>query len=419
MYVNKHISLSKRLISGLLTCSMAISALSFDAFAISTNSTDGFDEDNIIGSTGMTITVDEEGNIIGVENSTNPSSNNKTEDKNNSSTINNNRPPSNEVDNSIDSEFNQYYSLIDDSVIQTDTLLVKTSDPDIFTDSTTVESNYKDVYILSFDSVAEAKYAYSYYVDEVDYISDLSNVFILASNNNSTDDNNDAIANLTNIDTNKNYSGYIALIDSGVNNNLANAYLSVFDDNGKDTNGHGTAMAKYIREENPNAKILSIKAFDGNTTNVANLYAAIMLAIESNVSVINLSLAGYNTEQNAIIKEAIQEALRHGITVIGAAGNYNSNAHNFIPGSVRGATIVGAVNSDFTKYSTSNYNADMYVVATSTSEATARLTGMISRNMESNADYDWDRVTTVLADADKYEGLDDSWTGTHSDKKAA
>lgn len=61
----------------------------------------------------------------------------------------------------------------------------------------------------------------------------------------------------------------------------------------------------------------------------------------------------------------------------------------------------------------------MYVVATSTSEATARLTGMISRNMESNADYDWDRVTTVLADADKYEGLDDSWTGTHSDKKAA
>lgn len=410
MQVNKLKSLSKRLVSGLLTGSMMISALSLESFTVSANNT----TQNDLPDTSLTILVDEDGNIV---QTTGGDAYNKDGDSITSSKDDVEYPvPENTLN--VDTEistitFDKYYSLIDTNAIQTDTLLVKTEDENVFTDNTEIVSNYEDVYIISFDSVAEARSAYSYYNDKVDYISDLSNVFTLALDNPSINEGDDAIANLNDININKNYSGYIALIDSGVNNGLANAYLSVFDDDGKDTNGHGTAMAGYIRQENPDAKILSIKAFEGHTTNVANIYAAIKLAIESKVSVINLSLAGYDTEQNAIIKDVIREALSAGIVVIGAAGNYNSSALNYIPGSIEDVIVVGAVNSNFTKYSSSNYDADVYVVATSTSEATAKYTGMYTAN-----NIDSKRVTKTLTDENQ-DGSGSGSTGSHSDKKAA
>ena len=202
--------------------------------------------------------------------------------------------------------FDHSYSDIDTSVVNTTDLFVQTNDSNVFTYNTTVVSNYDDIYILSFNSVEEAQSAYSYYYDKVDFITDLSNTITLSeeatetdapeedvadlSNVNTTSD--DAIANLNEI-TVSDYSGYIALIDSGCNEG---SKLSVLGDDGSDTNGHGTKMYQYIKNENPDANIVSIKAFNGSKTNIADVYAAIRLAIDSNVSVINMSFVANNIE---------------------------------------------------------------------------------------------------------------------------
>lgn len=485
-------SLFKKFTAGLLAGSLLITSFVSTAFA-----SEATTEVPVAG-TNITLTIDENGNVISYTDSTtsndatDPSTDNSSDDiSSNSSTLEEGKQDVEESNiSSTGSEnktesivFDKLYNLVDINVIQTNELLVKTSSINVFTENTNIISNYEDTYIIACSSVEEARYAYSYYIDKVDFISDLSDAFILASDNeddtnedntssetsensdiddntiseeNSSMDNSDksdnsntdesvdrlegvnesddAIANLNKVDT-SNYSGYIALIDTGATG--ADAYLSVFDDDGYDTHGHGTKMLNYIKEENPNAKILSIKAFDGRTTNAANLYAGIKLAIESRVSVISLSLAGYDIESNAIIKDVIQEALDNGITVVGAAGNYNASAYKFIPGCIDDAIVVGAINADKTKYTSSNFDADVYVVATSTSEATARYTGMFTANS-----IDEDRTTTTLANASDFSGSDDDINDnrddgndnnsnddsfeskgdivqTHSDKKAA
>ena len=277
-------------------------------------------------------------------------------------------------------EFNHYFTEIDESLVETSDLIVTTNDASIFTKNTNVVSNFDNAYIISCDSVEEARYVYSYYVDKVDTITDLSKVISVATDDNDKDiadmsdinDGNDALSNLNDIDVN-NYAGYIALIDTGAN---ADVNFSVVGDDTSDSNGHGTKMLNLIKAENPAAKVMSIKVFNGSKTDAASVYAGIKLAIESKVSVINLSLVGSNVEKNAIVKDAINEAIANGITVIGAAGNYNISAKKFIPGCIDDVIVIGAANEDGTKYATSNTDADYYVVAESTSEATAIYTGL-------------------------------------------
>ena len=298
-------------------------------------------------------------------------------------------------------EFDHIYNDVDVSVISTSDLFVQTSNPSVFTKNTNVVSNYEDVYVISCNSVEEAQSVYSYYVDKVEFITDLSNTVTLSDEEEPTEESteepvqaeddkadlsdvnttsDDAIANLSEIAT-TDYSGYIALIDSGAN---ADANLDVTGTGTGDSTGHGTRMYNYIKYENPNAKVLSIKAFNGNTTDVASIYAAIKLAIENKVSVINMSFVAGNVEKNTIIKDIINEAIANGITVIGAAGNYSLGAKNFIPGCIDNVITVGAVNEDGTLYETSNYDADLYVVATSTSEATARYSGIYTSGKDSD-----------------------------------
>lgn len=324
-------------------------------------------------------------------------------------------------------EFDHYYSEITESAVNTPELMIKTSNPDVFTKNTNVISNYDDVYIIECASVQEARYVYSYYINKVDFISDLSEVMTLASDG--EEKHEDDVADLENLNESEDaisqlneivpevqkvdYSDYIALIDTGAN---ADVNFSVVGENTDDDNGHGTKMLELIKSANPNAKVMSIKVFNGSTTTVADVYAGIKLAIESEVKVINLSLVGANIQKNAILKEIIQEALNKGIIVIGAAGNNNTNAKNYIPGCIDGVIVVGAVNEDGTKYSTSNYNASVYVVATSTSEATAIYTGLYTANH-----LDDGRIFATLKDPNENPPIDEPIeipSDTHDDKKA-
>ena len=295
----------------------------------------------------------------------------------------------------------------DVSNIKSKDLFVQADDATVFTKNTNVVSNYGDVYIISCKSVEEAQYVYSYYVDKVNFICDLQNTVELSDEENTdvadlsdvNKDSEDAIGNLENnideaIDAlsdvkEKDYSDYIAIIDSGINEEDVtlddkDVALSVIGDDTNDTIGHGTKMYQYVKEEYPDAKIMAIKAFDKKTTDVASIYAAIKLAIENKVAIINLSFVGVDVEDNAIIKEVIQEAINNNITVIGAAGNASQSAKEYIPGCIDDAITVGAVNEDGTLYKTSNYDADLYTVATSTSEATARYSGIFASGNTSN-----------------------------------
>lgn len=299
--------------------------------------------------------------------------------------------------------FDHFYNDdVDVSNIKSKDLFVQVDDAKVFTKNTNVVSNYGDVYIISCKSVEEAQYVYSYYVDKVSFICDLQNTVELSDDEENTDvadlsdvnkNSEDAIGNLENnideaIDAlsdvkEKDYSDYIAIIDSGINEEDVtlddkDVTLSVIGDDTNDTIGHGTKMYQYVKEEYPDAKIMAIKAFDKKTTDVASIYAAIKLAIENKVAIINLSFVGVDVEDNAIIKEVIQEAINNKIIVIGAAGNVSQSAKEYIPGCIDDVITVGAVNEDGTLYKTSNYDADLYVTATSTSEATARYSGIFA-----------------------------------------
>ena len=77
--------------------------------------------------------------------------------------------------------FDHYYSDIDDNLVNTSDLFVITSDASVFTRATNVVSNYDDAYIIECDSVQEARFVYSYYVDKVEFITDLSDVVSIAT----------------------------------------------------------------------------------------------------------------------------------------------------------------------------------------------------------------------------------------------
>ena len=276
-------------------------------------------------------------------------------------------------------------------------LLVGTEDPTIFTWDTNVISEYNGVYLIRFEDVETTEIAYTYYFTKADFISP-NITFTVADNNYVNDDSNqdenvadlsnlnqgdDAISILNDLDSIKTPNKTIALIDTGVNADDLVGSVSVIGDDTSDDNGHGTRMYNYIKEEAHNAKILSIKALDKDGYGTADsIYAAIQYAIESKVGVINLSLSANSIDKNNIVVQAIKEAIDKNIIVVGSAGNTGSNAKYFIPGCIEEAIIVGACDENGHRISNSNYGktVDYNIVADSTSEATARMSGIISSN---------------------------------------
>ena len=175
----------------------------------------------------------------------------------------------------------------------------------------------------------------------------------------------------------------IALIDTGVGES-ANVIdrVSVIEETETSTE-HGDAMLQAIVSQNPDAKILSIRAMNSNGFGtISSLVAAMEYAISENVDMINLSLYARTTLSTSVLKSEIQKAVDAGITVIGAAGNDGVDVVDYVPGSVESAYIIGAAKEDGSCLETSNFGAtvDYNVVAESTSEATALFTGYVSKN---------------------------------------
>ncbi len=298
-------------------------------------------------------------------------------------------------------------------------LMVLSDDPSVFVGKNNVIGQYGDLYLMQFDTAEAAMQAYGYYKDIVTAVEPdisvevASNVDagdtendVTLSNERESDAENDVTVNdvsadetedtnpennpinaLNTVDASdvKKERGVIALIDTGVGEH-ANVIdrISVIDDNASGNGGsHGDAMVSAIVSQDPEAKILSIRAMDDNGYGtVSALVAAMEYAIEQKVSVINLSLYARTTLATSVLKSEIEKAVDAGIIVVGAAGNDGADVKDYMPGSVEPAYIIGAAGKGGYRQVLSNYGetVDYNVVAGSTSEASALFAGFVSAN---------------------------------------
>lgn len=188
----------------------------------------------------------------------------------------------------------------------------------------------------------------------------------------------------------------IALIDSGVNDGYADASVNLTTDPDADANGHGTKMASIIKGwAKDKASILSIKAFnDDGTGSIATVTAAVKYATIMDVDIIHISASILDSENTVYFNEAVENAIKSGITVVASAGNNGVNAEAYTPAKLDGVDTIGAAESvdqasAFRATEFSNYgdSVDYYYIADSTSEAAADETGLLAAGIADKMMY--------------------------------
>lgn len=253
-------------------------------------------------------------------------------------------------------------------------------------DSDLISAKYSNMYVLEYGSQDEADKAKSELKDKGKV--DTEQVLSMDENTQSSADvvstkDIDTAINQADQKNAKNYSGknVIALIDTGSDGSTVDA-VSFVDGDTTDRQGHASKMIKAIRKQDSNAKILALKALDDNGNGTtASIVSAIQYAIDSHVSIINMSFSGLANDDTSLIEAKVKEAVKAGITVVASAGNNALDASNFVPANVSGVITVGACDEDGVVLSSSNYgdDVDWYVNASATSGAAATVSGMISK----------------------------------------
>ena len=186
-------------------------------------------------------------------------------------------------------------------------------------------------------------------------------------------------------------SKVIALLDTGAEGSNVIDQVSMIDGGLVGSSTHAGNMVTAITEQNPDAKILSVRVLgDDNLGTISSIVAGMEYAIAQDVDFINLSLYARKSLSNSVLASEIQKAKDAGIEVVGAAGNDGADVINYMPGSVESAWIIGACDEEGNRIEISNYGAtvDYNVVGDSTSVSTARFTGYISKNGAENISSD-------------------------------
>lgn len=256
-----------------------------------------------------------------------------------------------------------------------------------YVDKDAVTAQFGKMYVLQYDSESEATNAGDE-MKEKGVKVNTEQVLSVDEDVETTDEVStdvlDTAINKANDKTVKDYTGkdVIALIDTGTDGSTVDA-VSFVDNDVTDNFGHATKMIKTIRKQDKNAKILALKALDdnGNGT-IASVVAALQYAIDSHVSIINMSFSGTSTEDKSLVETKVKEAIKAGITVVASAGNNGSEAIDYIPANIAGVITVGACDSEGTILSTSNHGniIDWYVNADATSNAASTVTGILSKD---------------------------------------
>jgi serine protease len=174
----------------------------------------------------------------------------------------------------------------------------------------------------------------------------------------------------------------VAVVDSGVDGthpDLAASLVPGFNartDRGDgssaatDGNGHGTHVAGAIAAQvdngvgvagiAPRALIMPVKALDDSGSGwVSDVAEGITWAVAHGARVINLSLGSDNS---SLIEPAIAYAVSSDVTVVAAAGNDGARVNRY-PAALPAVISVGALDSDETRASFSNYSPTVDLTA--------------------------------------------------------
>lgn len=256
-----------------------------------------------------------------------------------------------------------------------------------YVDKDAVTAQFGKMYVLQYDSESEATNAGEELKSKGVKVN-TEQVLSVDDDVETTDEVStdvlDTAINKANEQTVKDYTGkdVIALIDTGTDGSTVDA-VSFVDNDVTDNFGHASKMIKTIRKQNNNASILALKALDDNGKGTtASVVAALQYAIDSHVSIINMSFSGRSTEDKNLVESKVKEAIKAGITVVASAGNNGSEAIDYIPANVAGVITVGACDSKGTILSTSNHGniVDWYINADATSQAASTVTGILSKD---------------------------------------
>ena len=151
--------------------------------------------------------------------------------------------------------------------------LIVEADKDLIEPDEQIIFEYENIYIIEYTSIEDVKKAYiNYKTKSINVEPDLE---IEAAQQNTENintqqglpvNNNGEDSTQPTEDEKKDYTGTIALLDSGSDANNQNIIdsISMIDDNPNDENGHGSLMADFIVQENPSARIVSVKVLDEN-----------------------------------------------------------------------------------------------------------------------------------------------------------
>ncbi len=176
-----------------------------------------------------------------------------------------------------------------------------------------------------------------------------------------------------------NNSVTVAVLDTGIiphpdleGRILTGADFVDEDDNPTDetnSNSHGTHVAGIIAANTDNNKgiagvygqvdILPIRVLTDHYGDTADLIDGIKYAIEKDVDIINMSLAGSGS--STLLRETIKEAVDQGIVVIAAAGN--SSGWVQYPAAFPEVIAVGAISQDNELSYFSNYGSELELLA--------------------------------------------------------
>ena len=172
----------------------------------------------------------------------------------------------------------------------------------------------------------------------------------------------------------------IGIIDTGVHashpdlkgSNMVSGYNYLNNNHSTDdTEGHGTFVAGIIGAKRnnhidiagmaPEATIVAMKCFDGNTSIVGDAVKAIRSCVDDyHCNVINMSFGA--PEDVDILHEAVQYAASKGVIIVASAGNEGTRTL-YYPAAYAETVGVGAVDANKRVASFSQQNNSVFVVA--------------------------------------------------------
>ena len=138
--------------------------------------------------------------------------------------------------------------------------------------------------------------------------------------------------------------------------------------------------ATYVLNQTDDAYIISIKAIGNNGKGkLSDVYAGVRYAIDHKADYILMAISLKDNGEYDAFTSLVGEAVKGGIKVIASAGNNNADASGYIPAGIKGVITAGSVDKDGYKLPDSNYgkSVDYYITSKSTSEAAAKLAGLM------------------------------------------